>query len=190
MNISTLPSLQSQKSLQLRKLLFFFGKTNPLFAVSPLLCDWDFSPYVFPICCLKTNPLAHLLTLPVVVFMQRLRVYFFCQNAREQAPIGSWLAFGRHAWPKLLTLYWKRLILRYANAMVGSLILTARALNARLRQHSEPSWGCPTNIHCRPKLKPMCRDSPTLLSMKLKMSCTSRMTAWMSNAFRTKSKSN
>ncbi len=47
-----------RKLIQLRfvfKLLFFFGKTNPLFAVSPLLCDWDFQPYVFPICCLKNK---------------------------------------------------------------------------------------------------------------------------------------
>ncbi len=91
------------KSLQLLlflQVIIFFGKTNPLFAVSPLFCDWDFSPKVFPICCLKTNPHTHFPTLLVVVFMQRLRVYFFCQNAQEQAPIGSRLVFGRQAWPK------------------------------------------------------------------------------------------
>ena len=91
------------KSLQLLlflQVIIFFGKTNPLFAVSPLCCDWDFSPKVFPICCLKTNPHTHFPTLLVVVFMQRLRVYFFCQNAQEQAPIGSRLVFGRQTWPK------------------------------------------------------------------------------------------
>ena len=45
----------SQLLLSLQ-VVIFFGKTNPLFAVSPLLCDWDFSPKVFPICCLKTTP--------------------------------------------------------------------------------------------------------------------------------------
>ena len=36
--------------------MFLNGKTNPLSAGSPLFCGSDFSPYVFPICCLKKTP--------------------------------------------------------------------------------------------------------------------------------------
>ena len=42
----------------------FCGKINPWVATSPLCCDSDFQPYIFPIRCLKTQSKSHLFTPP------------------------------------------------------------------------------------------------------------------------------
>ncbi len=76
---------------------YFFGKTNPLFAVSPLLCDWDFQPHVFPICCLKTNLQAHLFTPPRCGFCTAVTGLFFARTrgSRLLLVLGSHLG-GMH----------------------------------------------------------------------------------------------